>query len=316
MGLRLPDRWIWDSWYFKEGDTYHVFYLCASRGLVDGNRRHRNPSIGHAVSKDLENWTIVADALTPSDDPAFDSWTTWTGSVIKNDDGKYYMFYTGTAREDGGLTQRIGLATSDDLITWTKHSKDALVEADGTWYEKFNIENWPDEAWRDPWVFRFPGEKTWHMLITARSKHGNPKTRGVLGHATSENLIDWTVQPPLSAPDQGYGQQEVFQFEIVDGVPILLFCVGWRELSEENLARFGKTDASYSLVVDPKLQNIDFNNARPFPGLEAYASRLICGPDGKWFLMGFINEVDGKFVGELCDAIPVTADPVLGLIPR
>jgi beta-fructofuranosidase len=32
--------------------------------------------------------------------------------------------------------------------------------------------------------------------------------------------------------------------------------------------------------------------------------------------MGFINEVDGKFVGELSDPIPVTADPVLGIIPR
>jgi beta-fructofuranosidase len=30
--------------------------------------------------------------------------------------------------------------------------------------------------------------------------------------------------------------------------------------------------------------------------------------------MGFINEVDGQFVGELTDPIPVTADPVRGLV--
>ena len=315
MALKLPDRWIWDSWYVKDGDTYHAFYLCASRGLVDGNRRHRNPYVGHATSTDLINWTVLPDALAPSEQGAFDSWTTWTGSVIKDDAGLWWMFYTGTAREDGGLTQRIGSATSKDLIHWEKQSKDAIVEADGTWYEKLDLAAWNDEAWRDPWVFRFPGEKTWQMLITARSKEGNPRTRGVVGHATSEDLRSWQVQPPLSKPDQGYGQQEVFQFEIVDGVPILLFCVGWRELSDQNAARFGKTDTTYSLVVDEKLQQLDFNHARPFPGQEVYAGRLIHGPDGTWNLIGFINEVDGKFIGELCDPIRVTADPVKGIIP-
>jgi beta-fructofuranosidase len=38
--------------------------------------------------------------------------------------------------------------------------------------------------------------------------------------------------------------------------------------------------------------------------------------DGSWNLIAFVNEVDGQFVGELSDPIPVTADPVLGLIKR
>jgi hypothetical protein len=27
--------------------------------------------------------------------------------------------------------------------------------------------------------------------------------------------------------------------------------------------------------------------------------------EGKWFMLGFINEVNGKFVGEICDPIPL-----------
>lgn len=316
MSLKLADRWIWDSWYVQDGDTYHAFYLCASRGLGDPNRRHRNPSVGHAISKDLKNWTVLPDALTPSDDPAFDSWTTWTGSVTKNDDGTWWMFYTGSSREDGGLTQRVGAATSKDLISWTKVGTDPLVEADGRWYEKLDLTAWGDEAWRDPWVFRFPGEKTWQMLVTARAKDGEPSTRAVVGHATSENLFDWAVQPPLSQPGQGFGQYEVFQFEHVDGVPILLFCCGWRELGKESLERFGKIDATYSLVVNEDLSQLDFTKALPFTQNLVYAGRLIFGPDHKWYLMGFINEIEGKFVGELSDPIPVTADPVLGIVPR
>lgn len=316
MALRLPDRWIWDSWYVKDGDTYHAFYLCASRGLGDPNRRHRAPAVGHAISKDLKTWTVVADALAPADSPAFDSWTTWTGSVVRADDGKWWMFYTGSSREDGGLIQSIGAATSDDLISWQKVSSDALVSADGQWYELLDLTAWGDQAWRDPWVYRMPGDSDWHMLITARSKHGNPKTRGVVGHAISADLKTWRVAPPLSEPDQGFGQYEVFQYAEVDGVPILSFCCGWRELGEENLKRFGKIDATYSLVVDPELKHMDFHKARPYTDQIVYAGRLIQGPDGGWNLIGFINEVDGIFVGELSDPIPVTADPVVGLIPR
>ena len=312
--LKLVDKWIWDSWYVFDGERYHAFYLSASRALGDPNRRHRHPIVGHAVSDDLKNWTVVRDALIVSDSPAFDSWTTWTGSVVKGDDGRWWMFYTGTSREDGGDIQSVGSAVSDDLMVWEKLGTDALVRADGTWYELLDYDVWHDQAWRDPWVFK--REDVWHMLVTARANHGDPKTRGVIGHATSKDMVNWQVQPPLSEPGSDFGQQEVFQFEVVDGVPILLFCVGWRELSDENVERFGKTYTTFSLVVDEKLEQIDFNNARPIPGDEIYAGRLVCGPDGKWNLIGFINEVDGEFIGELCDPIPVTADSVLGIIPR
>ena len=63
MALRLEDKWIWDSWYAFDGERYHAFYLHASRALGDPVRRHRHPIIGHAVSDDLTNWTVVRDAL-------------------------------------------------------------------------------------------------------------------------------------------------------------------------------------------------------------------------------------------------------------
>ena len=210
MALRLVDKWIWDSWYVFDGAKYHAFYLSASRALGDPNRRHRNPVVGHAVSTDLNNWTVVQDALAVSDSPAFDSWTTWTGSVVRGEDGKWWMFYTGTSREDGGDVQTIGAATSDDLMVWSKVSSHPLVRADKRWYDLLDKSIWHDEAWRDPWVFRFENDPiTWHMLITARANHGDVATRGVLGHATSTNLIDWSVQPPLSEPGQGFGQMEM-----------------------------------------------------------------------------------------------------------
>ncbi len=45
------------------------------------------------------------------------------------------MLYTGINRGERGLIQRIGLATSDDLIHWTKHPANPVLEADERWYE-------------------------------------------------------------------------------------------------------------------------------------------------------------------------------------
>lgn len=315
MALRLADRWIWDSWYVWDGDTCHAFYLCASKGLVDPNRRHRYTNVGHAISKDLTNWTVLPDAISPSDSPAFDSWTTWTGSTVKGDDGKWYMYYTGTSREDGGDVQSIGFATSDDLITWQKFSNKPIVSADSQWYEKLGQTNWPDEAWRDPWVYKSPEDNLWHMLITARAK-GTGRIKGVVGHATSSDMLSWEVKEPLSEPNQGFAQLEVFQLAEVNGVPLLIFCCGWRELDDDLQLRVGQTDATYSVVCNKDLSDLDFRKAKPFLSVPVYAGRLVQDTEGDWFLLGFINLVDGEFVGEISDPIPVTATIEDGLLPR
>ena len=122
------------------------------------------------------------------------------------------------------------------------------------------------------------------------------------------------MQPPLSKVSAGFGETEVFQFEIVDGVPIVLFCCSHRWISEERKAR--ETGGVYSLVVNADLSEIDISKSVCFDEPDLYASRLVQGPDGGWNLIGFINEPGGRFVGELSDPIPVTADPIRGLVRR
>lgn len=316
MSLRLAGQWVWDSWFVFDGENHHAFYLQASRALQDPDRRHRNVSVGHAVSKDLKNWTVIEDALAISDSPAFDSYTTWTGSVVKNEDGKWWMFYTGTSREDGGDIQSVGAATSDDLIVWTKISNQAILRADEKFYAKLDKSAWHDEAFRDPWVFKFnPSDDEWQMLVTSRGKNGPDKLSGVMGHATSTNLIDWQIKPALSKVDQGFGETEVFQFEIVDGVPVVLFCCSKQWISPERVTR-GETGGVYSLAVKSDLTDVDFNRAVQFDAEGLYAARLIRDQSGGWNLIGFWNLVEGRFIGELSDPIPVTAKAGIGLVRR
>ena len=162
--LQQADAWIWDFWLADDGRSYHLYFLKAPRHLAHPDERHHNVAIGHAISPDLADWTVVADAITPADGPAFDDIATWTGSVVRGPDGTWFMFYTGAGSREHALKQRIGLATSADLHHWSRHPGSPVLESDPRWYEQLPDALWPDEAWRDPWVFADPGGDGWHML--------------------------------------------------------------------------------------------------------------------------------------------------------
>jgi len=301
----LPDVWTWDSWFVDDGHKFHAFYLKASRALIDPDRRHQRASVGHAVSDDLRTWTELPDAFVPSDGPAFDDQAIWTGSILPGPDGLWRFFYTACGRENP-LKQRLGLATSPDLITWTRDPDWQVIEADRRFYEKFGDSDWGDEAWRDPWVYPDPAGDGWHMLITARARHGELRDRGVVGHATSPDLATWSVRPPLSTPDAGFGQLEVLQLAQVDGRWALMFSCLQSELSDERrLADPG--GGIWTVAVDSPTGPFDLSRATRLTGPELYAGRLVQDRAGRWNLMAFRNlDEDGSFVGSLADPLPVT----------
>ena len=83
--LRLADHWLWDFWFARDGEEVHIFYLQAPRSLGDPDLRHRNATIGHAVSRDGRDWSVLPDALGPGPEGTFDDLATWTGSVVRHD---------------------------------------------------------------------------------------------------------------------------------------------------------------------------------------------------------------------------------------
>jgi beta-fructofuranosidase len=304
--FRLPDAWVWDFWIADDGEQYHLFFLRASRALIDPGRRHDRAYVGHAVSPDLRNWSQVADAFLPSDGPAFDDLAIWTGSVVRGSDGLWRFFYTASSRAEQGLIQRIGLATSPDLHTWHRHDT-PVVEADGRWYERLGDSSWPDQAWRDPWVLADPNGNGWHMLITSRANHGPEDDRGVVGHAFSTDLVTWEVGPPLSAPGAGFGQLEVPQVEIVDGKPVLLFSCLKREMAPWRQTD-GVTGGTWIVEGQSLLGPWPIHKAQPLTGDELYSGRIIKTRDNEWRLLAFLNRgPTGEFIGELSDPLPLSA---------
>lgn len=317
----LPDSYVWDFWLADDGDRYHLFFLYASRALQDPDARHHRASVGHAVSDDLRHWTRIEDALVRSDAPAFDDLATWTGSVVRGDDGVWHLFYTGTTLTDAGNVQSIGVATSTDLITWTKSAANPILEADPRWYELLRDGQWNDEAFRDPFVYR-EADGTWRMLITARANHGEAIERGVVGTATSPDLVTWTLQPPLTEPGAGFGQLEVLNTADIDGASVLFFSCLAPELSDARRAT-GSTGGVWAVVADAPGE-WDPRQSQQVTGEDLYVGRVIAdratgeplflafrnfGPDGEW--LGGVTDpapigvIDGRVVvGATCAATP------------
>jgi beta-fructofuranosidase len=303
--LRLPDAWIWDFWLADDGDRYHLFFLFASRALQDERRRHRRASIGHAISDDLRNWVQVGDALTAADGPAFDDLATWTGSIVRGQDERWWLFYTGATLIDGKLRQTIGAATSTDLEVWQKQPGSPLVTADDRWYERLGGDTWYEEAWRDPWVFADPGGDGWHMLITARANHGPSDDRGVIGHAHSPDLRRWKVRPPISKPGSGFGHIECPQVASVDGRLVLVFSCLDPQFSAARRAT-GATGGILYVPTDSPTGPFDTAAARPLTSDAFYCGRLIHDRAGQPVLLAFLNfDQARQFRGELSDPMPV-----------
>lgn len=315
MGLHIPDKWVWDFWFAEDGPDYHMFYLQAPRALEDERLRHWHVSIGHAVSQDLRTWQILPDALAPTagDPTAWDSYTTWTGSIIRHE-GVWHLFYTGSSRAEKGLIQRIGLATSKDLITWHKHPANPLIEADSRWYELLDQDSWHDQAWRDPWLFRLPGDDRFHCYITGRANHGHPSARGVVAYATSPDLLKWEVKPPVSEIGE-FGYLEVPQLVEIDGRWYLFFCVGHQQFSQDRLQRpaVSPVTGTHYLVGDSplgpfRLLTDEFLLADPAGSL--YAGKVVRDPAGGWALMTSRSWTgDGGFIGEIADPLPLQVLP-------
>jgi hypothetical protein len=302
--LCLPDAWSWDFWLADTGTEYHLFFLRASRALLDPERRHLRAGIGHAVSTDLTDWALLPDALVADDGPAFDDLATWTGSIVAKPEGGWAMFYTGVSKAEQGLVQRVGRADSADLISWRRVPGDGPLSADPRWYETLEQGSWRDESWRDPWVFADPDGDGWHMLLTARARTGPAGGRGVVGHARSADLASWQVQPPLSVPS-GFGQVEVTQSVLVEGRPVLLFSCLAPELAADR-RNPGVTGGVWSAPGASLSGPFDLAAATALTDEALYSGRLVRRRDGSWALLAFHNlEPDGSFRGGISDPIPV-----------
>ena len=324
MVIAIDGKWIWDSWYAKDGDTYHGFFLQADTSLGDPDLRHFNVTQGHATSKDLVNWMHLGTTFTPQrNGAAWDDGTTWTGSVIRDDAGLWHLFYTGTTKAEKMMRQRIGHATSTDLHNWVRVGDGQCLDLTGPNAECYEVDHtgrWHDRAMRDPWVMRDPYGKGWLMYFTARVPDASePNSGGAIGFATSDDLSTWVLQPPVF--QGGFGQLEVPQVFEAGGKWYCLFCtahVHWSAQYQRTNPQSPVTGNHYLIADHPRGPW----RIAPGPFLDGaepcirYAARIVDGPDGL-VILGFADGGKDQFGGYVMnpERILVGPDGLLSVAP-
>ena len=316
MVIALDDQWIWDSWYVRDGDTWHGFFLKAPKSIGDPDLRHFNVSQGHATSRDLKAWEHRGTILAPAPEPAWDDYTTWTGSVLKGPDGLWHLFYTGARRSEDGLYQRIGHATSEDLHDWKRVGDGLCLDLEGPAAAAYEADHmvgfWHDRAMRDPWVMKDPEGGGYLMFFTARAPGiAEPNDGGAIGFASSRDLHHWTLEEPVHVG--GYGQLEVPQVLEAGGRFYCLFCTSAQHFSKASAEALegGPVTGTHYLISDGGPRG----PWRIAPGFldgslpcRRYAARIV-ETDGGLMLLGFADRPDGRgFVGEVMDPVPVGID--------
>ena len=314
--LALDDHWVWDSWYLHDGSRWHCWYLKAPKSLGDPDLRHWNVSQGHAISDDLINWRDHSTALAPSEN-GWDDYTTWTGSTLAGEDGKWHYFYTGTTRAEDGMIQRIGHAVGDDLENWERVGTGLCLDLKGPNSELYEVDykgRWHDRAMRDPWVMKDPEGNGWLMFFTARvPDRSDVNDAGCIGFATSPDLMEWTLQAPAFVG--GWGQLEVPQVFEVDGTWYCLFCMSPDHQAQWNIDKNGPIGwGNHYLMADSahgpwRLPDGDGLDTK----LERYAARIVDHDGLK--ILGFKDGGKDNFGGYIMDPQTVyrRADGTLSL---
>jgi beta-fructofuranosidase len=314
--LSLKDKWIWDFWLVSDKDSddglWHIYFLQADNTLPHPDDRHRNVSQGHATSRNLVTWDHLGTCFAPSASPGFDDWTTWTGSVVKDDNGLWHLFYTGSTRGDGGFYQRIGHATSKDMHSWVRVGSGLCLDKIGPnseFYEEYTPGHWHDRAMRDPWVMRNPDGEGWIMYFTARAPgRAEPNAGGAVGFATSPDLATWTLQKPVYTGG-AFGQLEVPQVFEYGGRWYMAFCTAHFHWSNDYLAKNPEAPVMGTSYLTAPTHLGPWEPAVPFLDgsvpCQRYAGKII-ERDGKLSLIAFLHDrPDGSFVGTVGDPIPL-----------
>lgn len=209
--FRPPTGWVGDVIPFELDGTAWLFYLLDERPSAATLDRPLGMPWAAVTTTDFVDFEDRGIVL-PSGGPEATDFDCYTGSVIRDDDGVFHLYYTGhnpriTVSRDGtdGDAQVVCHATSyGDLTTWTKHPD---------WDFPAGPQYAPQD-WRDPFVFRPSEDGPWQMLLAARRVNEPFRRSGVVARLESDDLVTWRDAGAAWDPHRFITQEcpDVFQW--------------------------------------------------------------------------------------------------------
>jgi len=190
------------GWTAAGNWTYHLFYIRHNQYLLDENTEK---NIGHAVSDVLSGWTVIDTAAVRTRGARWDSLHVWAPSIVLKG-LTYNLFYVGVDK-DGN--QRIGLATSTDLVNWAQG--DSVLEVTPAHQQQIP---WADPSpgfpyagrtqLRDPFVMEDPDNLGYWLMyfVTVPTKYSPEMVVGVA--RSNGDFNSWGQSFPLWKTHQSW----------------------------------------------------------------------------------------------------------------
>jgi len=189
-----PDRYGTTGPYIvKKNGTYNLFYIGLTATGYEGGEK----SICLATATSLAGpWTRLGAVISKGAVGGTTGWRSvaiWHPSIVQRG-GTHYMFFNATGT---GSKERIGYATSNDLLTWTvQDSTSPLIDvgAGGSWNSEIS---------GDPSVYR-DGD---YWFMNFFGSNGASASDGIAWTTDANFPLGWTQHPgnPLLVPDAAGG---------------------------------------------------------------------------------------------------------------
>lgn len=181
-----------DFTLIRHDGVFHLFYI--RRDLTLPPEQTEN-DFGHAISYDLHTWAQLPPVL-PVAEGQWDNRHVWAPHVIEAE-GLFYLFYTGVTDSAGVFAQhqRIGVATSSDLMQWNRAEGPVLdcTQIPSAACDPLN----PAFGLRDANVIADPDDPGQYWMYVAMNAASNPASM-VVGTAGTDRLpTGWVEHQPL-----------------------------------------------------------------------------------------------------------------------
>ena len=262
-----PD-WVGDVIPWTDQEEIRLYYLL---------ERRRLPKPGTpwslVVTNDLVHYEDCGEAL-PSGGVDAEDFNAYTGSIVQSDDGMFHLFYTASNPDrlaaDGRPLQLVAHATSVDMKRWVKHPEDTFGAPSG----------YDPADWRDPQVYRTPGDTGWSLILAARHSSGPDRRRGVVARLISDDLTHWTPVAPLWDPHRFVTQECPELFRIGDWWYLV-----YSEFTDRFVTRYRMSRSPEGPWVAPAHDSLD--------GRGFYAAKSVSW-HGRRIFFGWIASRDGR----------------------
>lgn len=183
--------------YYKDG-SYYIYYL-----------QNTGYHPWHLVkTTNLLNVSFSTLALPASGDVTKPDQWTGSGSVFKDNSGKFHLFYTGHNDNISPVERVMHAQASDNTLTkWTTINNDSFSGSSG----------YSTADFRDPFIFWNSSEQKYWMLITSRYN-----SKAAIGLYKSTNLSSWTAGAPLYSEDSPLNLEVTDYFEL-NQIPFIVY---------------------------------------------------------------------------------------------